>query len=220
MEKISFKQFLNEDSSYSHLVNSYEGTNLSSDEIVKIDEPNPSNFQASYRVGNVYFNNSKGMGAVPDNRNVEYKGFVAFLTPRDFLKLAADHNGKREESAQDFKKVISEGYPIGTPFLDISLSDIGEGGYATVMGHEGRARMLALASLANDGILGLHTTTRFPVHFFLYDGLRSRHITEQMIKSLREDGIIPEDSKKLPPKSAEKMKVLKEIFVNKERIEI
>jgi antitoxin component YwqK of YwqJK toxin-antitoxin module len=220
MKKISFKQFLNEESSYTHMVNSYEGKNLSVEDIHKLEEPSPSNFESRYRVGNVYFDNEHGMGAVPDNRNVEYKGFVSYLTPKEFLKLAANHNGQREESAQDFKKVISEGYPIGAPFIDITLSDIGEGGYATVMGHEGRARMLALLSFANEGQMGLHASSRFPVHFFLRDGLRARHISDEMLKSLSEDGIIPEDERRKPPKSAEKVKFVKEIYVNGKKIEL
>ena len=202
------------------MVNSYEGKNLSVEDIHKLEEPSPSNFEARYRVGNVYFDNDHGMGAVPDNRNVEYKGFVSFLSPKEFLTLAANHNGQREESAADFKKVIAEGYPIGAPFIDITLSDIGEGGYATVMGHEGRARMLALLSFMNEGEMGLHASSKFPVHFFLRDGLRARHISDEMLKSLKEDGIIPEDERRKPPKSAEKVKFVKEIYVNGKKIEL
>lgn len=220
MKKTRLKQFISEDSSYQHLINSYAGKNLAIEDIHKLSEPDPSNFESRYRVGNVYFDNQHGMGAVPDNRNVEYKGFVSFLTPKEFLHFAANHNGQREESAADFKRVISEGYPIGTPFLDITLSDIGDGGYATVMGHEGRARMLALLSFAREGMMGLHESSRFPIHFFLRDGLRSRHISDEMIKSIKEDGIIPEDERRQPPKTAVKLKLLKEMYVNGKRIEL
>ena len=220
MSKISLKQFLKEESAYRHMVASYEGKNLSNEDIHQLPEPGPDNFEDRYRVGNVYFDNHNGMGAVPDNRNVVYKGFVSMLTPKEFLQLAADHNGQREESASDFKQTLSEGYPIGAPFLEIILEDIEDGGFATIMGHEGRARMLALNSFAREGKMGLHESSRFPVHFFLRDGLRSRHITDEMIKSMKDYGIIPEDEKRKPPKSAEKIKILKEIYVNGKKIEL
>lgn len=218
--KLSFKQFLKEESAYRHMVASYEGKNLSTEDIHKLAEPTPENFEDRYRVGNVYFDNHHGMGAVPDNRNVVYKGFVGMLTPKQFLQLAANHNGQREESAADFKQTISEGYPIGAPFIEIILEDIEDGGYATVVGHEGRARMLALNSFAKEGQMGLHESSKIPVHFFLRDGLRARHITDKMIDSLKNYGVIPEDEKRKPPKSAEKVKVLKEIYVNGKKIEL
>ena len=219
MKKTSFKTFIAEESSYRHMVASYEGKNLSIDDIHKLSEASPENFEDKYRVGNVYFDNHKGMGAVPDNANVIYKGFVAMLTPKQFLELAADHGGHREESAQDFVQVISEGYPIAAPFLEINLSDIGEGGYATILGHEGRARMLALLKFAREGNMGLHASSRIPVHFFL-DGLRSRHITDEMIKSIKEDGIIPEDEKRKPPKSAQRIHLKTDAFINGKKIEM
>lgn len=221
MKKLTFKAFLREDSdSFRNLTSYYEGKNLSIEDIHKLEEPSPSNFESKYRVGNIYFDNVHGMGSVPDNQNVDYKGFVSFLTPKEFLSLAANHNGQREESAADLKQAMSEGYPVGAPFLDITLSDIGDGGYATVMGHEGRARMLALLSFAREGQMGLHESSRFPVHFFLRDGLRSRHITDEMIQSIKEHGVIPEDDKKKAPKVATKLKILKEIYINGKKIEL
>ena len=88
------------------------------------------------------------------------------------------------------------------------------------MGHEGRARMLALLSFTKEGQMGLHASSRFPVHFFLRDGMRSRHISDDMIKSIKEDGVIPEDERRKPPKSAEKVKIIKEMYVNGKKIEL
>ena len=219
--KTTFKAFLFEDeSAYRHMVDSYDGKNLSLEEIHQLPDPSPSNFEGSYKVGGVYFNNKDGMGAVPDNQNVEYKGFVGMMTPADFLKLAANHNGQREQSASDLLQTIEEGYPIGAPFIDISLADIEEDGFAVVLGHEGRARMLAIQRLARDGKLGLSESTEIPVHFFLRDGLRSRHITDEMIQSIKEHGIIPEDERRSSPQSAVKLKVLKEIYINQKKIEL
>lgn len=220
MSKLTFKSFLKEESNYRHIAASYEGHKLSHEEILALPEPAPANFESQYRVGGVFFDNNHGLGAVPDNRNVEYKGFVGFITPKQFLELAANHQGKREESAADIKQAISDGFPIGAPFLDITLSDIEEGGYATVVGHEGRARCLALIALGRDKQMGFLENTKIPVHFFLRDGLRSRHITDEMIASLKNSGIIPEDQKKKNPKEAEKLKVLKEIYINGKKIEL
>lgn len=220
MKKISFKQFLSEQSSYDEMTNYYKGKNLPLEEIRQLSTPSPQNFESSYRVGDVYFNNAQGMGAVPDNRNVEYKGFVSFLTPKEFLQLAANHNGQREESVNDLKKAISEGYPIGAPFIDIILADINEGGYANVVGHEGRARMIALSKLMSENVMNLDPSSKFPVHFFLRDGLRSRHINDEMIASMKENGIIPEDERRKPVNEAIKIKVLKEIYVNGSKIEL
>ena len=220
MKKLSFKEFLKEDSAYRHMVASYEGKNLDQEDRNKLPEPSPDNFEGKYRVGSVYFDNDHGMGAVPDNRNVVYKGFVGMMTPKQFLELAANHNGQREESAADFKQTISEGYPIAAPFLEIILEDIEEGGYASIVGHEGRARCLALLSLARDNHMGLTESSKIPVHFFMRDGLRSRHITDKMIASIKEVGIIPEDHKRTNPKAAEKVKVLKEIYINGKKIEL
>ena len=202
------------------MVASYDGKNLSTEEIQNLPDPSPENFESKYKVGNVYFDNDHGMGAVPDNRNVEYKGFVAMLTPKQFLEIAANHNGQREESAQDFKQTITEGFPIAAPFIEVVLEDIEEGGYATAVGHEGRARCLALLSFAREGSLGFTESTKIPVHFFMRDGLRSRHITEKMIDSLKHQGIIPEDEKKKSPKAADKLKVFKEIYINRKKFEL
>jgi hypothetical protein len=95
-----------------------------------------------------------------------------------------------------------------------------DGKFATVVGHEGRARMLALRSFCMEGKHGMTGATKVPVHFFLRDGLRSRHITDEMIQSLSKDGIIPEAEKRMSPASAVKVKPFKEIFINGKKIDL
>ena len=63
MKKLTFKAFLKEDSdSFRNLTSYYEGKNLSIEDIHKLEEPSPSNFEAKYRVGNIYFDNVVVLG--------------------------------------------------------------------------------------------------------------------------------------------------------------
>lgn len=220
MKKTRLKAFMTEESEFQHIESSYGEHKKSIEDILKLPDPSVETFESRFKIGLVYFDNSHGLGSVSDNRNVDYKGFVAMLTPKQFLELAADHGGQREDSATDMKTAILDGYPLGSPFLEIVLSDIEEGGYATIVGHEGRARCLALLSLAKEGKAGFTEATKIPVHFFLRDGMRSRHITDEMIDSIRHDGIIPEDHRRKNPKDAEKVKIIKEIYVNGKKIEL
>lgn len=218
--KTNFKYFIKEDAANLENIRRHYGEyRLDKEQILQLPEPSPDNFEGQYRVGEVPFDNVHGMGNVPDNQNVEYKGFVAMLTPQQFLDLALDHKG-REESASEFKELIGEGIPLAAPFLEITLEGIEEGKFATVVGHEGRARTLALRSFCREGTHGLTGTTKIPVHFFLRDGLRSRHITDEMIKSLSQDGIIPEAEKRLPPEKAVKIKPFSEIYINRKKIDL
>ncbi len=218
--KTYFKYFIREDATNIENIRRHYGDHrLDKDQILQLPEPGPDNFEGQYRVGEIPFDNVHGMGNVPDNQNVVYKGFVALLTPQQFLDLALDHKG-REESAEEFKELISEGIPIAAPFFEVTLEGIEDGKFATVVGHEGRARMMALRFFAREGLHGLTGASRIPVHFFLRDGLRSRHITDEMIKSLSNDGIIPEAEKRVSPESATKVKPFKEIFVNGKKVEL
>ena len=218
--KTNFKYFIKEDAAnIDNIRRHYSEYRLDKEQILQLPEPAPDNFERQYRVGEVPFDNVHGMGNVPDSQNVEYKGFVALLTPKQFLELALDHKG-REESAAEFKELIDEGIPLAAPFLEITLEGIEDGKFAAVMGHEGRARMLALRSFCREGKHGMTEATKIPVHFFLRDGLRSCHITDEMIKSLGSDGIIPESEKRQSPTAAVKIKPFKEIFINKKKIDL
>lgn len=218
--KTNFKYFIKEDAANIDNIRRHYGEHrLEKEQILQLPEPGPDNFEGQYRVGEVPFDNVHGMGNVPDNQNVVYKGFVTLLTPQQFLDLALDYKG-REESAEEFKELIGEGIPLAAPFLEVTLEGIEDGKFATVVGHEGRARMLALRSFCREGKHGMTGATKVPVHFFLRDGLRSRHITDEMIQSLSKDGIIPEAEKRMSPASAVKVKPFKEIFINGKKIDL
>ena len=112
-----------------------------------------------------------GLGSVPLNRNVVYRGFVGMMYPRDFSEFAK--KADRDESAKKIVELISEGYGVGSPFLDIDVNNPGEKNMKMkVYGHEGRARCIALNIIQPNVLI--------PVHFF-FSGLRARDITEEMV---------------------------------------
>ena len=132
--------------------------------------------EQQYRVGDVIFDNEKGLGATGNNRNILYMGMVALMKIDDFLSIAADHGGQREQSAADIKDAINEGYGIASPWLEIDLNDFHDKKIAQCYGHEGRARMICCKKY-----FGL---TEVPVQIF-FPGNRNRHITDEVIEWLK-----------------------------------
>lgn len=63
--------------------------------------------------------NQQGWGAVPDNRNVDYKGLRVQIKPSKFLELA--HALDTPYSALDIEKHIKSNGAIGAPFLLIAI---------------------------------------------------------------------------------------------------
>lgn len=123
--------------------------------------------------------NKEGWGNVPDNSNVDYMGLRVMMKPSTFLKLAAPLS--EPTSSENIQNHLASGGKIGSPFLNIktptewsenNLSEI-----STVVGHEGRNRMIAIKNLYGD----IPTET----HFFFRGGInRNRHITPEIIKEL------------------------------------
>lgn len=121
----------------------------------------------------IYFDPRNGLGAVPDTANVNYKGFVAWLTPHQFLCL----NPLRQVSQKDltrFTAALQTGEAIGTPFLDVRHEEPFRGRYVfRVTGHEGRGRMSALAAAGLGAV-------PIPVAIFV-SGDRARHLDPNML---------------------------------------
>jgi hypothetical protein len=112
----------------------------------------------------VRFDSRAGMGGVPDAANVDYRGFMAYMRPKQFLQL----NPPRDLSAQPIDHILSaldEGQPIGAPILYVDRAQ--KGGWQ-VRGHEGRGRMLALQERSPDAL--------FPVAVHPYGETRARHL--------------------------------------------
>lgn len=154
--------------------------------------PSPRNSEGRFNVGNVTFDNEKGLGATPNNANVRYMGAVAWMTPGTFRKLAA--YADRSDTAKELGQQLKDGKSIGCPFLQLEVEREGsEIKSVRVVGHEGRARADAVAA-ANGGE---HT---IPVHLFPVH-LRARDLTQAFWDHVNTVGIIPErQSKPLNPK--------------------
>lgn len=116
----------------------------------------------------VMFDSRKGMGGVPDGANIDYRGFQAYLTPKQFLEL----NPPRDPAPLGrpityINEALQAGQPIGTPMLYVDRTPEGW----LVRGHEGRGRMLAMQDRAPDAL--------FPVGVHPYGEIRARHLTEE-----------------------------------------
>lgn len=130
----------------------------------------------------VKFDSMKGIGGVPDASNVDYRGFMAYMRPQQFLQI----NPPRDTSARPIDHILSaldDGRAIGTPIVYVDRAE--RGGWQ-VRGHEGRGRMMALEQR--------HPHSLFPVAVHPYGAKRARDLSpEDALDWLRqdEDGYLP-----------------------------
>lgn len=135
----------------------------------------------------VIIDNKNGIGAVPNNQNVDYLGLRVTMLPSIFLKLAAPMGNS---DISFFVQSLEQSKPFGAPFLVINLPSQWENGnfkkLAQVSSHEGRHRMSAIYELYGD----------IPVetHLFFSSGVRNRHLTDD-VKSALNKAIVPESGK-------------------------
>lgn len=133
-----------------------------------VPPPSPANTQARSRVGSVVFDAREGMGAVPDNGNVDYLGFVVMMKPSQFLRLASPLH----EPKAAIRDAIRDGASVGPAFLQVDFRDE----IPRVLRHEGRNRMHAVLDVNGDAPV--------PVHIFGY-GDRAHDITPEKIEAAR-----------------------------------
>lgn len=96
--------------------------------------PSVSALESQFEFANIRYDQVKGLGAVPNNSNVHYKGFTIVMTAEHFLNLVP----KRVYPVDDLEQVMEMEYPIASPFLNVSFDN----GKAQVYGHEGRDELL------------------------------------------------------------------------------
>jgi len=60
---------------------------MSAEEWASLPTLTASNFNGKFKDGKVAFDNVDGMGAMPDNQEVDYLGFGVELKPSQFLRL-------------------------------------------------------------------------------------------------------------------------------------
>jgi hypothetical protein len=125
--------------------------------------------------------NDKGIGATPNNRNIDYFGLRVQMTPLTFLRMARELtvDPDTEKRILSMAEYIKGGGPVGSPFLMIEIPEGWEQGdmseNARISGHEGRHRM--------EAVIKAEGNTPVEVHL-VFPGLRRRHITDEMISTM------------------------------------
>ena len=102
------------------------------------------------------FDASRGLGSVPKNQDVNYFGFVKWMTPDEFRALVPPGTAR-----PDTRAFVADGLRAGTlrlgpPFLRAEWDE--ESRHWRVIGHEGRSRMDAIADVCGQ--------VPVPVHIF------------------------------------------------------
>jgi len=123
----------------------------------------------------VVIDNVRGMGAVPDNQEVDYLGVRTLMKPSVFLELAERRNFFAR-SASSIANELRDGEAIGAPFLIVRVDEEGDQP-AEVMNHEGRNRMVAVQEVEGDDPI--------EVHIFLAQGMRRRHLTDTKLRDMQ-----------------------------------
>lgn len=163
---------------------------LSKNKLVGLPDIEANNVEDVFKVGKVTFDQHKGLGATPNNRNVVYRGFVAELKPSTFLKLVTPAD--RGEDSKKFVGLIEKGTSLASPTLYISINEEefenGEPLKVKITGHEGRARTWAFDTINGN--------VPMPVHFILEGGMRARDLSKKFFDALAETGFIPQDVSK------------------------
>jgi hypothetical protein len=130
--------------------------------------------------------NVNGWGATPINQNVDYMGLRVRMSPEVFLKLAARLT--EPTSSKAILQHLEQGGKLAAPFLLIDIPEEWEDGDlsrpASVSGHEGRNRMIALQDFEGTQAQEVHI---FPRQY------RNRHMTPKWIEKLNSQ-LYPERS--------------------------
>lgn len=145
--------------------------------------------------------NQDGLGSVPDNQNIDYLGLRVRMFPTKFIELAQSIGQTERKSLEHLVTHLQQGGKIGAPFLNVEipkqwtakdqpldnpdmeqLRQIQKRNppHATVTGHEGRHRMIAVQRIFGDVPIEVHMKFRGEEH-----EIRNRHITDQWIKRLK-----------------------------------
>lgn len=120
------------------------------------------------------FDSSEGAGSTPNNRNVVWLGYTAWITPAQFLSLndRLDHDqgtNERLNAMREASKSLSWGPPM------LYVEDAGDS--FKVRNHEGRHRMTVLS------MMGM-THVPVPVHV-ITSGFRSRDLDPEDLLNRR-----------------------------------
>lgn len=122
--------------------------------------------------GTDVFDAKDGIGSVPWNQDVNYRGFVKQLTSDEFRALVPKGSWGGEKSKEFFVKALKKGKKLGQPFLELEWKE----DHWQVADHEGRSRVDAIKEVFGSDF-------KIPVHMFLRGGLRARDLTPEMLSA-------------------------------------
>lgn len=131
--------------------------------------------EQDYRASGVTFSSSSGAGATPNNKNVNYMGFVVWMRPSEFLRLnpPLPQSQMQRSKLHAWHDSLNKGVTLGPPMLYVDLEDEAMddrdnvlNGHFVVKSHEGRHRMKAVSEISDEPV---------PVHVFPGHQLRARH---------------------------------------------
>lgn len=132
---------------------------------------------------NVHYDQKNGIGSVPYNQIVGYRGFKCWMYPEMFLRLAKKiYIDPQDASYLFLKNAIRRGKPIGSPFFMVTWNDSKP--VWEIDSHEGRHRMMAIKDL--------WPTEVVEVHILPAGGIRAKDITPDMAQSFL-SGVFAED---------------------------
>lgn len=155
-------------------------------DVLKSHSINEFEIPSNNGLDEIKIDNVAGVGSVPDNQNINYKGLRVLMKPRTFLGLAASLRRPDATSTDHIKQELQSGKGIGAPFLVIDIPTEWENNDfskpAKVTGHEGRNRMWAVLELEGNDPTEVHL---FP------KGLRARDLKPEWIDALKAH-LIPE----------------------------
>ena len=160
---------------------------LMNGEVVGINPKHPAGASAKTATTTAFneqvnIDNKDGRGVVPHNKDVDYFGMRVKMKPSTFINLASKLGRDPDPEMVDY---IRDGGGIGSPFLTIRIED---GEPATVLNHEGRNRMLAIAKAFGDIPVEVHL-------FFNGNSVnRARHLTPEIISYIKNELISQDDN--------------------------
>lgn len=171
--KITFKQYLLQEQNLDWAAKYPRYTR---EQIEQMPTMNAQNIGGKFRVGNIVFDQQNGIGSVPWNQEVGYKGFVAMMRPGAFRAFTLPMEESRER-IDKYKLLFQQGIATGSPWLqlDVDSPTAEKAGKFRIVGHEGRARTAAIAEL--------QPNIEIPVHVFIYQG-NHKDLKPEMISRL------------------------------------
>ena len=129
------------------------------------------------------FDPKEGLGAVPNNQDVNYLGMVKPMTADHFIGLASHLKEPSQKSLDRIKEHLKAGKPLGNPFLNVKWNKDNKN--FDITSHDGRHRAISIKHM-----YGGHTI--IPVHVFPGDGMRAKNLTPEM----RNAPLVPQDEVK------------------------